>query len=70
VSEWKDRALFEIMAAQYDPDHAPIYYVPARKWWEFWKPRWREVRGLSLNAMRTGHGLEPLPERLVKVRWS
>lgn len=69
MSEWKDRAIFEVMAAQYDPDHTPRFPVPARKWWQFWKPKWRWSEGISTNTMRRRYGLDPLPARIVKVSW-
>jgi len=56
---WRDEAMSQIMCARIDPDFTPRYRVPARKWWQFWKPKWQWIEGISENAIRRVRGLEP-----------
>jgi hypothetical protein len=60
MSEWREEAMAEIWCARANPDHAPRYRVPARRWWQIWKPKWMWVTGVSENQMRRVYGLEPL----------
>jgi hypothetical protein len=60
MDDWREEALAEAWLGRMNPDHTPRYRVPARPWWQFWKPKWMWVSGVSENQMRRVHGLEPL----------
>jgi hypothetical protein len=53
MRQWKQDAYAAIAAADFfDDDYVPEYRVPARRWWQLWKPRWRMVRGVSRAQTR------------------
>lgn len=52
MTHWKRLARDQVMLGQMNPDHTPRYRVPARRWWQFWKPKWQEIEGLSITALR------------------
>jgi hypothetical protein len=67
MTDWEAAALNEVWLGRMDPDHVPRYRVPARPWWQFWKPRWMWVSGVSVNQIRRVHGLE-LERPAVRVK--
>jgi hypothetical protein len=59
---WRKDAYSEVFKSRLNPDHVPRYRIPARKWWQFWKPKWEQVEGVSYNQIQRGHGLPPSAE--------
>lgn len=57
---WKNAAYQAVYESQADPDHRPVYRVPNRSWWQFWKPKWRTVVGVSTNDILRAHGFPTL----------
>lgn len=58
MSDWNQRAFGAISAAIYggDPEAVPDYFVPNRRWWfQFWKPKWRLARGVSVAQLQRAH---------------
>ena len=49
MERWRQEALGAVCDALADPDKRPRYRIPARRWWQFWKPRWEWIEGMSLN---------------------
>lgn len=44
---WRERRDFELYRAETDHHYTPQYLVPARPWWQFWKPlawKWNDGR--------------------------
>ena len=54
---WKDEAFAAIALGSGNPDFVPRYRIPARRWWQIWKPRWQWIEGVSRNQIRRAHGL-------------
>lgn len=57
----EEAAYAEILRGVGDPDYTPRYRVPARRWWQFWKPKWRWVTGISQNQVRRAFGVTNPP---------
>jgi hypothetical protein len=55
AKEWKRVARGEVLRSQLDPDYRPRYRVPARRWWQLWKPKWDWVEGVSQNQIRRAY---------------
>jgi hypothetical protein len=62
TAKWEQVARGEVLRSQFDPDYTPRYRVPARQWWQFWKPKWQWVDGVSQNTLRRAHGLPAAAE--------
>jgi hypothetical protein len=60
MSAWKEEVLAEVWLARVNPDHKPRYRVPARSWWQLWKPRWQWIEGVSENQVRALYKLEAI----------
>jgi hypothetical protein len=43
MGDWREEALAEAWLGRMNPDHTPRYRIPARPWWQFWKPKWRHI---------------------------
>ena len=59
MRKWERVARGEVLLGQINPDHVPRYRIPARPWWQFWKPKWKWVDGVSQNQLRRAHGYQP-----------
>jgi hypothetical protein len=66
MTRWKAEARKAILYAVIsgDPNAIPKYKIPARRWWEFWKPKWQWVEGNSINQFRRAHGMDELKSPL------
>lgn len=54
MSVWREEAMWSIHAAanSADIEARPSYLIPNRRWWfQFWKPRWRMIEGVSQADM-------------------
>jgi hypothetical protein len=59
AAKWERVARGEVMMGQINPDYVPRYRIPARRFWQLWKPKWQWVEGVSQNQIRSGHAYLP-----------
>ena len=62
MDSWEMTARSAAFASTIDPDFVPRYRIPARRWWQLWKPKWKWIEGVSRRQICRAHGV-PLIEQ-------
>ena len=57
MDDWGMGASDRVWRVLSDPDYVPRFRVPARRWWQLWKPKWKWVDGISYNQIQRAYGL-------------